>query len=148
MNRLHPSLIMKLPTLFAIIRRLKEKAVAIIYISHRMAEIKAIADKVSILKDGTYQGTFPVATTTVETIVAKMVGRNCNRHNIFPTRKKLLLLEVKNLSGDGFYNISFTLHEGEILGIAGLQGSGRTTRCFGPFRRCKIQIRKGIQGLV
>ena len=112
--------------LFSIIKKLKEKGVAIIYITHRMAEIKAIADTVTVLKDGCYQGSFPVADTSTEEIVTKMVGRELLKAKYESHKKEDVALEIKNLSGKGFANISFTLNKGEIVGIAGLQGSGRT----------------------
>ena len=120
-------------TLFSIIRKLKEKGVAIIYISHRMSEIKEIADVVSILKDGIYQGTFPVHTTPAEVIVTKMVGRELHHTKYVSDASNDVALEVKNLSGSGFYDVSFTLHKGEILGVAGLQGSGRTALALAIF---------------
>jgi ribose transport system ATP-binding protein len=112
--------------LFSIIRKLKAKGVAVIYISHRMAEIKAIADVVSILKDGVFQGTYDVASISTDAIVTKMVGRDLQQAEYISHKQSDIVLEVKNLSGKGFINVSFALHKGEILGLAGLQGSGRT----------------------
>lgn len=113
-------------TLFHILRGLKEKGVAIIYISHRMAEIKEVADVVSVLKDGRYQGTMNVKSTPADKIVQLMVGRELGEISFDSHRQHNTVLEVKNLSGKGFQNISFQLHKGEILGFAGLLGSGRT----------------------
>ncbi|MEP7375122.1 MAG: sugar ABC transporter ATP-binding protein [Chitinophagaceae bacterium] len=134
--------------LFSIIRKLKAKGVAVIYISHRMAEIKTIADIVSILKDGIFQGSYDAASTPVDIIIAKMVGRDLQQAAYISHKQKEVALEVKNLSGKGFSDISFVLHKGEILGIAGLQGSGRTELAlaiFGdiPFQNGKI-IEDGI----
>lgn len=129
-------------TLFAIIKRLKEKGVAIIYISHRMAEIKSIADVVSVLKDGCYQGTFKVDTISIEQIVTKMVGRELLEAQYQSHKQKEIALEVEGLSGKGFYDIGFTLHRGEILGIAGLQGSGRTELVLAIFGDGKISSGK------
>jgi ribose transport system ATP-binding protein len=112
-------------TLFNIIRQLKAKGVAIIYISHRMAEIREIADEVSVLKDGRYQGTVDAQTPT-EQVVRMMVGRELLTVTHTSDKKPETKLEVKNLSGEGFENISFELHKGEIIGLAGLLGSGRT----------------------
>jgi ribose transport system ATP-binding protein len=111
--------------LFRLIRQLKAKGVAIIYISHRMAEIKQIADVVSVLKDGQYQGTVSVHEPT-EQMIRMMVGRDLElaqyRSHAGPGAK----LEAKNLSGRGFHNISFKIGPGEILGFAGLSDSGRS----------------------
>lgn len=112
-------------TLFGIIQQLKEKGTAIIYISHRMAEIKQIADTVSVLKDGCFQGTVDAQTPT-EQVVRMMVGRELLAVIHESDKQPEIKLEVKNLSGKSFQNISFQLHKGEIIGIAGLSGSGRT----------------------
>ncbi len=112
--------------LFQILRELKEKGVAIIYISHRMAEIMAIADTVSVLKDGRHQKTLPATATTIGEIIRLMVGRELQTAEFQRYNTNEVLLEVKNLSGKGFSGISFQLHKGEILGLAGLVGAGRT----------------------
>ncbi|CAN5413131.1 sugar ABC transporter ATP-binding protein [soil metagenome] len=112
--------------LFEILRDLKKKGVAIIYISHRMPEIKAIADVVSILKDGILQGTYDVASISAESIVTTMVGRTITQMQFKSNATVEVALEVKNISGKHFHGINFKLYKGEILGFAGLQGSGRT----------------------
>jgi ABC-type sugar transport system ATPase subunit len=112
--------------LFGIIRQLKTEGVAIIYISHRMAEIFAIADKVSVLKDGKYQGTKQVTDTTVDQLIKMMVGRNIQKMDTASQTREEAILEVKNITGKGFKDISFTIRKGEIVGLAGLIGSGRT----------------------
>lgn len=111
--------------LFTILKKLKDAGVAVIYISHRMAEITALADVITVLKDGVQQGTVPVS-TPVEKIVRMMVGRDLatSRFNADATGE--VLLNVEQLSGKAFTNISFKVHAGEILGFAGLTGSGRT----------------------
>ena len=125
--------------LFSIIRQLKAKGVAIIYISHRMAEIKAIADMVSVLKDGVLQGTYNAASVSTEVIVSKMVGRSLLQAEYISHKQTQPVLEVNNLSGKGFKNISFTLHKGEILGLAGLHGSGRTELALAIFGDMDIE---------
>jgi len=112
--------------LFNIIQRLKTKKVAVIYISHRMDEIKEIADVVSILKDGGLQGSFNSGTISTEEIINRMVGRAVRQLEYHSHKSNRVVLEAKNFSGKGFQQISFSLHEGEILGFAGLAGSGRT----------------------
>jgi ribose transport system ATP-binding protein len=111
--------------LFSVLRHLKQNNVAIIYISHRMAEIQQIADVVSVLKDGKFQGTVD-GSTDVGVIVKLMVGRELAAAQYAPDTSGKVLLDVQHLSGKGFDDISFTLHQGEIVGFAGLTGSGRT----------------------
>jgi ribose transport system ATP-binding protein len=131
-------------TLFNIIRQLTEKGVAIIYISHRMAEIKQIANVVSVLKDGCVQGTVD-AQTPAEEVVRMMVGRELLSVAHNTDKQPEIKLEVKNLSGNGFENVSFELYKGEIIGLAGLLGSGRTALAgalFGDNRITRGQISK------
>jgi len=116
--------------LFQIIRGLKEKGVGIIYISHRLEEMLELADQITVLRDGICVGTLDNTTKTIpkETLVNMMVGRNLDAY--YPQRDSAIgevSLEVKDLCKDGVYrNISFQLKRGEILGIAGLVGAGRT----------------------
>jgi len=115
--------------LFRIVARLKEKGIAVIYISHRLAEIYRIADTVTVLRDGVLIDTRPVAERDQIGLVHSMVGRELK--DIYPSKSAgasaEALLEVRGLSLEGeFEDVSFTLHRGEILGFAGLVGSGRT----------------------
>ena len=116
--------------LFKIIRDLREKQMGIVYISHRMDEIKAITDRVTVMRDGTYVGTINTAESTKEDIIHMMVGRVIyedpkTKSNVL--KDAPVVLEVKNLSaGKMVKNISFKLHKGEILGFSGLMGAGRT----------------------
>ncbi|WPP50957.1 sugar ABC transporter ATP-binding protein [Catalinimonas niigatensis] len=112
--------------LFKIIRDLSKVGVSVIYISHRMAEIFDIADRVTVLKDGKYQGTRNVAETNVDEIIRMMVGRQLEKHYFQSYTREKIVLEVKNLSGMRFRDVSFQLREGEILALAGLVGAGRT----------------------
>ena len=112
--------------LFSIIRNLKKKGVSIIYISHRMAEIFDIADRVTILKDGKYQGTSNIEEISVDQIIKKMVGRELQKKEYRSFAKEAFSLELKHFSGVAFNDISFHLKKGEILGLAGLVGAGRT----------------------
>lgn len=115
--------------LFAVINKLKANGVGIVYISHRMDEIKRIADRVTVLRDGAYIDTVDAATTPLEKIIQLMVGRNLS-HIIpkFPdTGQNAVALEVRNLTrGRDVRGVSFDLRKGEILGFAGLMGAGRT----------------------
>ncbi|MEM1137449.1 MAG: sugar ABC transporter ATP-binding protein, partial [Bacteroidota bacterium] len=112
--------------LFRIIKELKTKGVSIIYISHRMAEIFDIADRVTVLKDGKYQGTHHTADINVDVIIKMMVGRDLEKQYYQSHAKPKVSMEVKGFSGPLFHEISFQLNEGEILALAGLVGAGRT----------------------
>ena len=116
---------------------LRDKGVAMIYISHKMDEIKRIADDITIMRDGTYVGTWPASELTTDQIIAKMVGRELT--NVYPERKNTpgeVIMEVKNLCSiheRSFQNVSFTLRKGEILGFGGLVGAQRTELLEGVF---------------
>ena len=115
--------------LFAIINRLKAEGVGIVYISHKMDEIKRISDRVTVMRDGEYVGTVPAADTPIETIISMMVGRTLNTeaHAIPDTSGQPVALEVKGLNrGREIRDVSFSVRQGEILGFAGLMGAGRT----------------------
>lgn len=115
--------------LFEIIRQLKERGCGIIYISHKMAEILEICDCVTVMRDGKYIATEDKANLTTDKIISLMVGRSLTDR--YPKRTRNIgepLLQVKGLSGAGsvLKDATFTLSRGEILGVAGLDGSGRT----------------------
>lgn len=116
--------------LFRIIRKLKEKNVAIIYISHKMEEILQISDDVTIMRDGKWISTEPAADLTTDSIIKMMVGRDLS--NRFPERSHKpaeTILEIKGLTSlyqPSINDISFELRKGEILGVAGLVGAKRT----------------------
>lgn len=118
----------EIEVLFQVIRKLQSEGVGIVYISHRMEEIFSISNRISVLRDGEYIGTKNSSDTSFEEIVRMMVGRELGQR--FPDRTVTpgeTKLEVKNLSRkDWFDDISFTVREGEILGVAGLMGAGRT----------------------
>ena len=115
--------------LFRIIKELRQAGVGIVYISHRLDELAEIADRVTVLRDGRTISTDDFAATTIEQVVSHMVGRDLD--DVFPERKSQptdeVLLSVSGLSRrDVFGPVSFELRRGEILGFAGLMGSGRT----------------------
>ena len=116
--------------LFKIIKKLKESGVGIIYISHKMEEIKMISDEITILRDGKWISTNDVSKITTEQIISMMVGRDLTER--FPkkdNKAKEMILQVKNLTAlnqPSIQDVSFELYKGEILGIAGLVGSKRT----------------------
>ena len=115
--------------LFVIIRRLKAEGVGIIYISHKMDEIKQIADRVTVLRDGEYIGTVEAKETPLSEIISMMVGREVKDEtvDIPDLSDQPELLAVKGLNrGKEIKDVSFSLKKGEILGFAGLMGAGRT----------------------
>lgn len=128
--------------LFRIIRQLRESGVGIVYISHRMDEIKRITDRITVMRDGQYIDTVSTAEVTTQDIISKMVGRQ-----IYETSKpersageRETVLEVKGLNqGRTLRDINFTLKKGEILGIAGLVGAGRTELARAIFGADRIQ---------
>jgi ribose transport system ATP-binding protein len=115
--------------LFSVIHTLRDQGVAIIYISHRLEELKRIVDRISIFRDGHSVSTDDYSAIRTDEIVNRMVGRKLEnkfppKQNV-PTKEKLL--EVRNIvRSDVLYDISFDLYRGEILGIAGLMGAGRS----------------------
>ncbi|MBE5775726.1 MAG: sugar ABC transporter ATP-binding protein [Clostridiales bacterium] len=115
--------------LFKFIHMLKAKGVGIIYISHRMEELKIISDRVTVMRDGQYVGTRDTAVTELQEIISMMVGRTIYEE---PKSKSMVpddapvVLEVKNLCSPAVKDVSFKLRKGEILGLSGLMGAGRT----------------------
>lgn len=115
--------------LFIIINALKQKGISSVYISHRMEEIHQLCDRITILRDGQYISTDNVKDLTDQEIIKKLVGRNLD--NLYPERNVEvgeIALEVKNLSDTkgAVKNVSFNVRKGEVVGFAGLVGSGRT----------------------
>ena len=120
----------EIEAMFEIIRDLKKRDIAMVYISHRMDEIKVITDRVTVMRDGTYVGTLITKDCTKEDIINMMVGRVIYED---PKTQSMVapdapvVLEVKNLNaGKMVQDVSFKLHKGEILGFSGLMGAGRT----------------------
>ncbi len=115
--------------LFEVIRRLRDDGIAIIYISHRMEEIYALADRISVLRDGQYIGSLTRDEISPQRLVQMMVGRSMQDFYEHQRQTNLgrVVLEVRNISdGRKVQPASFELHAGEILGLAGLVGAGRT----------------------
>ena len=113
--------------MFKIINQLRQKGVTVIYISHRLEEVFRISDRVSVMRDGRYVATKNTKETNRQELITLMVGRELKES--YPQRKKSpgeIALDVKNLTGNGDRNISFSVRKGEILGISGLVGAGRT----------------------
>jgi ABC-type sugar transport system ATPase subunit len=113
--------------LFGMMRRLKKQGVPVVFVSHRLEEILEVVDRIIVMRDGHHVGTLPIAEATEEKIIQYMVGRKVG---LFPKQDAMIaepVLELRNLSStNGVRNVSFTLHKGEILGLAGLIGAGRT----------------------
>ncbi len=120
--------------LFRIIDRLRSEGVAVIYISHRLAEVKALADRVAVLRDGRLVDVVPVDTVTEEKIGEMMVGRALS--DLYPPRDPStgpVVLKVDGMTTDHVTDISFELKAGEVLGIGGLMGAGRSELAKGIF---------------
>lgn len=115
--------------LFTLLRQLRSEGVGIVYISHKMDELRRIADRVTVMRDGQYISTVPMATTSVDTLISMMVGRQLDQTAAErpDTSGNEVMLEVRSLCRKGvIQDVSFTLRRGEILGFAGLMGAGRT----------------------
>lgn len=114
--------------LFRVIRNLKEKGVSMVYISHRMEEIFELCDRITILRDGEYVGTKKICDTDMGDVVKMMIGRDIGER--FPKRTAgmgKVAFEVEGLTKKGvFENITFSVKAGEVLGVSGLMGAGRT----------------------
>ncbi len=114
--------------LFNVVKSLKEHNVVVIYISHKLNEISTIGDDISVFKDGNLVATREVAGLSEQEMVKMMVGRSIGEYYVRASKpeKRVPVLQVKNLCGKGFSNISFELYKGEVLGFSGLIGAGRT----------------------
>lgn len=113
--------------LFKVIRELRAQGCGIVYISHRLKEIFQICDDVTVLRDGKWIGECPVSDLDEDRLIEMMVGRRLDEQ--YPRLARApgaVSLQVEQLCGPGVHGVSFTLHEGEILGFSGLMGSGRT----------------------
>ncbi len=119
----------EIESLFAVTRLLKEQGTGIVYISHRLEELALIADRATVMRDGQYIDTVDYETVQISDLITMMVGRKLG--DIYPRRPPLTgrdkVLEVKNLNrSEVLRDINFTLYRGEILGLSGLMGAGRT----------------------
>jgi len=121
--------------MYKMVNKLKEQGVTFIFISHKLSEVFDIADRATVLKDGKFVVTEDVANLTEQKLVAYMTGRDLS--DIYPEKNSTIgetVLKVDSLSGPGFFDVSFDVHAGEIVGLAGLSGAGRTevsTTVFG-----------------
>jgi len=122
-----PLSVSEVAKMFDIVRKFRADGVTVIYISHRMDEIFEIADRVSVMRDGCYVDTVEISKTSRKELIQLMVGRDLKES--YPSHKphtNEVALEVKNICGKRSYDISFSVFKGEILGVAGLVGAGRT----------------------
>ena len=120
--------------LFNVVRMLKARGMGIIYVSHKLDEVFAISDRITVLKDGKLMGTLRTSDTTQDAIVRMMVGRELEQ--LYPARdggRRELVLEIKGLTGRGFSNVNLAIYSGEVLGLFGLTGAGRTELARGVF---------------
>jgi ABC-type sugar transport system ATPase subunit len=131
--------------LFAMMQSLKAQGVSLIFISHRLEEVFQIADRVTVLRDGQFIGTNPVAELDEDQVVRMMVGRELG--NMYPkaeTQRQEVVLEAVNLrDGRELHGVDLKLHRGEILGVAGLVGAGRTA-----LAETLFGIRPAVEGRV
>lgn len=126
--------------MFKIVEKVKAQGVTVIYISHRLEEIFRLADRVTVLRDGTYICTKDIGDTNKDELIHLMVGRTLKE--TYPPRNYVTdetVLEVKKLTGNGVKDISFELKKGEILGLGGLVGAGRTELAEMLFGNAKIK---------
>ncbi len=114
-------------SLFRVINELKAQGCGIVYISHRMKEIFEICDDVTVFRDGQFIAERPVSELTEESLIEMMVGRKLeDQYPHIDQAPGDVRLKVENVSGPGVDNVSFSLRKGEILGVSGLMGAGRT----------------------
>jgi ribose transport system ATP-binding protein len=138
----------EVPKLFATIRDLAARGSGIVYISHRIGEVKEIADQITVLRDGSARGTFDASEVTEDQIVSLIAGRAIS--SIFPAKQTPggqapPLLTIRDLSGPGFSGITFRVGRGEIVGLAGIEGNGqaeilRTLAGLAPARTGSVTV--------
>jgi len=130
--------------LMKVVRTLRDQGVGIVLVSHKLEEVFALSDRITVLKDGRLVGTVNTTDTNQDEIVRMMVGRELS--HLFPARSKIVprpVMQIENLSGPGFANVNMTVRSGEILGLFGLTGSGRTELAraiFGALKRTSGQV--------
>ena len=120
--------------LFQVLSTLRQRGIGIIYVSHKLDEVFAIADRITVLKDGKLVGTVKTTDVSQHEVVRMMVGRELDQ--LFPPRDggvRETVLEVRNLTGHGFSGVNLTAYSGEVLGLFGLTGAGRTELARGIF---------------
>ncbi len=135
--------------LFKVLRQLRSDGVTILYVSHRLAEVMSLADRITVLRDGKFIETLPVSEATVDKLIERMVGRAIGglyERNVAPEVRETTALRVRNLSSDpNVQDVSFAVHAGQVVGIAGLPDSGKdelVSCLFGlrPYQKGEIWI--------
>lgn len=117
----------EIETVLDIVKTLKEDGIGIIYISHHLDEVFEVGDRATVIRDGQKVSTYPIAGLSKSTLIKDMVGRDPSTfYKRERTPRGAVALEVSNVTGNGVRDISFKLHRGEVLGIAGMVGSGRS----------------------
>lgn len=117
----------EIDVLFKIIRQLRNRGIGVVFVSHKLEELFIVCDRITVLRDGKHVGTFPVSEVNTEKLISLMVGRSVSFERMAGDKFGEEILRVENISLAGNYeNISFSLRKGEILGITGLVGAGRT----------------------
>lgn len=132
-------------TLFQIICSLRDRGITVVYISHRMEEIYRIGDRVTVLKDGGYVGTWDLSSIDTQQLIVKMVGREL--HDVYPDKNRPIgkeLLRVENLTTEKIDGVSFTLHEGEVVGLAGLSAPAARRFCARYLRRTSCTVARSF----
>lgn len=125
--------------LFKVIRELKSKGIAIIFITHKIEELLEISDRVSVYRDGCYIGTKNCAETDPDNLISMIIGRKLTeQYPDFQSKIGDPVLETEGLTGPGYHDVSFTVHEGEIVGFYGLVGAGRSEIMRGIFGIDKV----------
>jgi ribose transport system ATP-binding protein len=127
--------------LFDLVRKLKEKGISIIYVSHRLDELFQIADRITVLKDGAVMGTRETSEVTKAQVVSLMVGRDLNLFGVDNRKKgrtQEVVLEVKDLRASGVDGVSMAVRKGEIVGCFGMVGSGRTETMMAIFGQSPV----------
>lgn len=130
----------EIQNLFAIVRQLKADGITVIYISHRLEELFELCDRVTVLRDGCYVADENIHDVNKDWLISSMIGRDLSQS--YPPRHRQhseeVVLEVRGLSGERYSDVSFQLHKGEVLAIAGLVGAGRTEVLRGIFGADRI----------
>jgi ABC-type sugar transport system ATPase subunit len=134
----------RVATLFGVVERLRDRGLGVVFISHHLEEIFRIADRVTVLRDGRVTGSAPVAEIDQDWLVNRMIGRDFPPHSPHVRHARRVALEVEGLTVPGeFYDVSLAVGEGEIVGLAGLVGAGRSE-----IARAIVGLTRPVAGVV